>query len=269
MRELIPGAIPILELGQKPELRWVNPTALFVDGTYQRSLAKRSKALIKKLVLNFAWRKMKPPIVVETEGTLHCVDGQHTAIAAATLGLSEIPVFVVQAETLHDRADSFVAHNRDRLTMTPMDIFKGKIAANDPDALDVVNVCHRAGVEIKIINTQVKVSIGQTMAVSTIQGLVKRQGVIKARMILEALVAGHRAPISAAEIDAVEAVIVMVRPKTTQEEMAQVIEAVGDAGVIKAKVQAATEGRPHKHMLFAQYMNILEKQTGVPRAIAS
>lgn len=269
MRELIDGDMPSPELGQTPELRWVSPGSLMVDEAYQRDLTKRSRSLIRKLIENFAWRKMKPPIVVDTDSGLHCVDGQHTAIAAATLRLPEIPVFVVGAATLRDRADSFVAHNRDRIIMTPMDVYRAKVASGDPDAMDVHNVCRRAGVDLKIISPNGKTMIGDTMSVGTIQRLVKRQGVIKSRMVLEALVQGGRAPIGAAEIDAVEAAMLLVRPATTVLEMASTIRVVSDRGVIEAKMTAASEGKPHKHILFNSYMEVLEKQTGVIRALAS
>lgn len=269
MPELIDdGGLQDVELGQTPELRWVNPRDLLVDESYQRNLTKRSKNVVKKVVREFAWRKMKPPIVVEVEGGLHCVDGQHTAIAAATRGIPEMPVFVVGGDSVQERAESFVAHNRDRVAMTPMDIFRANCAAGDPDALDVANVCRRAGVDLKIINPTSRINIGDTAAVGTISRLVKRQGVQKARTVLEALVAGGRAPISAAEIDATEAAMLLVRPATTIQEMAAAIVAVSDRGVIEAKMTAASDGKPHKHVLFHSYLAVLEKQTGVQRAVA-
>jgi hypothetical protein len=269
MRELIPGELPSLDLGQTPILRWAPPESLLVDDAYQRDLGDRSRRLIRKLVTNFAWRKMKPPIVVEVEGGLHCVDGQHTAIAAATLKIPEIPVFIIGAATLIERAEAFVAHNKDRIVMTPMDVYRARLAAGDPDALDVRNVCERAGVTLKLINPQSKVMIGDCASVSKISALVKRQGPQKARMVLEALVAGGRAPIGSAEIEAVEAAMVLVRPATTIAEMAGAIRAVSDHGVVEAKMEAALDGKPHKHMLFQAYMKVLEKQTGVVRALAS
>lgn len=239
MRELIDGDLPALNLGQAPELRWVNPLSLLVDETYQRDLGKRSLGLIKSLVKNFAWRQMKPPIVVQVGDGLHCVDGQHTAIAAATRRILLIPVFVVGAETIQERADAFVAHNRDRIVMTSMDVYRARLAGRDPDALDVESVCSRAGVTLKLVNTQSKVMVGDCASVGKISGLVKRQGVQKARMVLEALVRGQRAPIGSAEIDAVEAATVLVRPATTVDEMSAAIRAVSDHGVVEARMEAA------------------------------
>lgn len=269
MRELLVDKEPESDLGQKPELRWIAPTDILVDASYQRDLTDRSRHLIRRAALEFAWRKMKPPICVDTEDGLHCVDGQHTAIAAATRGLEAIPVFVVGGTTVQERADSFVAHNRNRIVMTSMDVFRAKCAAMDPDALDVANVCRRAGVNLKIGNQQARVDIGDCAAIGKISGLVKRQGVQKARMVLEALVQGGRAPIGAAEIDATEAAMLLVRPQTTTEEMTRVIRALSDHGVIEAKAIAASDGKPHKHVLFEKYIELLEKQTGVHRVAAA
>lgn len=268
MRELIEGPLPSPNLGVKPELRWVAPSSLLVDEAYQRDLHRRSHALIRSLIKNFAWRKMKPPIVAEVEGGLHCVDGQHTAIAAATLQLEAIPVFVVAADSLIERADAFVAHNKDRIVMTTMDVYRARLAAGDPDALDVQRVCDRAGVSLKLINPQSKIMIGDCASVGKIQGLVRRQGPQKARMVLEALVQGGRAPIGSAEIEATEAAMLLVRPATTLPEMAATIRAIGDHGVLEAKMEAAIDGKTHKHVLFNAYIKILEKQTGVARVAA-
>lgn len=194
MRELAPKKLDERDLGPRPELRWVNPCALLVDAKYQRDLTERSRRLIKRIIAEFAWRKWKPPIVVEVDGGLHCINGQHGAIAAATRGIPEVPIFVVTAATLAERAESFVAHNKDQLVMSPFDIFRARLAAGDEAAQDVQNVCQRAGVTLKVVNPQVPTKIGDCASISTVHGLVKRHGVQKARAILEALVRGGARP---------------------------------------------------------------------------
>ncbi|MDB5584867.1 MAG: hypothetical protein JWR80_10043 [Bradyrhizobium sp.] len=258
----IEGMSRASDLGQRPELRWVDPTSLLVDEGYQRDLGKRSYSLIRGMMQGFAWRKMKPPIVVEVGDGLHCVDGQHTAIAAASIGVPEIPVFVVGAASLGERADSFVAHNKDRIVMQPLDIYRARIAAGDPDAVDCANVCQRAGVRIRQIQPGGKILVGDTGAVGTIQRLVRRRGVQTSRNILQAFVTGGRGPITPAEIDAAEALMVVVRPDTTMEQFARVVRAIGDRGVIESKMKAMTESRPQKHVLLEVYKAMLDRQAG-------
>lgn len=258
----VPSGAP--KLGQRPELRWVAPTSLLVDESYQRDLGKRSMSLIKTLVQNFAWRKMKPPIVVEVGDGLHCVDGQHTAIAAATLGLPEIPVFVVQGSSIEERADSFVAHNRDRIVMSPLDVYRARIAAGDKDAVATAEVCSEIGVRIRQTNLFGRIQVGDSSCVGTIQRLVGRRGKVIAKKVLEALVKGGRGPIGPAEIDAAEALMVVARPLTTSDQLASVIRVLGERGVIQAKMKAASErGTPQKHILLRMYLEVLDKQTGV------
>lgn len=252
---------PILGLGKKPELRWVEPTSLLVDEVYQRELTTtRSVKLIVSVINNFTWRKLKPPIVVEVDGRLHCINGQHTATAAATLGLKEIPVFVVEAGSLQERADAFVAHNRDQVELTSFHIYRAKLAAGDELALDVANVCQRAGVKLKLINNQSRVDVGDCACIAKIQRLVKRQGVSSARKVLEALVRGGRAPIAAVEIDATEAVMCLARDTTTVEQMASVIRALSDAGLVQARLDALAQEKPVKHVLFNKYIDLLNRQ---------
>jgi hypothetical protein len=254
------------DLGKRPELRWVKPTSLLVDENYQRDLGKRSYSLIRGMMQNFAWRKMKPPIVVEVSGGLHCVDGQHTAIAAASLGVPEIPVFIVGGETLSERADSFVAHNRDRIVMAPLDVYRAKIAAGDPDALDCAKVCRLAGVRIRQIQPAGKHLVGDTGAVGTIQRLVKRRGVAKSRDLLSAFVLAGRGPITPAEIDAAEALMTVSRPAVTAEQLAKVVKAVGDHGVVEARMRSMTEKKPHKVIMLQRYIDVFDRQNGHARA---
>lgn len=254
--------------GRRPELRWVDPLDLLVDDTYQRDLlSERSRRLIVKIARNFQWRKFKPPIVVEVTEGLHVVDGQHTATGAATARIPEIPVFVVDAAGLEDRASSFVAHNRDRIEVTSIDVYRAELAAGKENAVDTDSVCRRAGVRIRHVNPAARVDIGDTAAVGAVRGLVGRQGALRAREILEALVRGGRAPITAAEILGLEATTLLV-PRATTEQLASVVSALGDRGVVAAKLRAAQEERPHKAALFADYVALLERQTGLRRVFS-
>ncbi len=64
----------------------VKPSTLLVDERYQRGLSERSIKLIRKIVSEWDWRAFKPPVVVDVGAGLEVIDGQHTAIGAATHG---------------------------------------------------------------------------------------------------------------------------------------------------------------------------------------
>lgn len=272
---VVPGFAPSdflgLDLGVEPRLLWVDPKTLLVDEAYQREMnTVRSQRLLIKLVKQFAWNRYKPPIVVETPDGLHCIDGQHTATAAATRKLDKIPVFLVVADSQAARAESFVAHNKDRVELTSFALYRARLAAGDEVALDTQNVCTRSGVKlVQAISYNARIDVGVTSCVAKIQGLIKRQGVHQSRRVLEALVQGGCAPISAVHIDAVEAVMCLLRPLTTIDEMAKVIRALTDFGLAECQLEAKRIEKPVKHVLFNRYIDLLEKQTGIVRALAS
>jgi hypothetical protein len=134
------------------------------------------------------------------------------------------------------------------------------LKANDPDATDIHNVCTRAGVRIRQIQMRGAHKPGDCAAVSVIGNLIKRHSPMKARKVLEALVLAGRGPIQRVEIDAVEAMMLVKHPKLTVEEMASVIKASGEEGLIRSKVRAAAEKRPQKYALYEAYLAVLEKQ---------
>jgi hypothetical protein len=253
---VIDGALD--DFGVLPELRWVAPTDLFIDETYQRDLSRRSLALIEQIAQTFRWNRMKPPVCVE-DGVLHCVDGQHTAIGAATRRVPLIPIFVVHAAELGERARAFVAHNTDRVICKPVDIYRALLAAGDEDAVDVDNVCKRAGVRIRLISRSSAVTKGDTAAIACIRKLVKRRGVIKARKILQCLVEAERKPITESEILAVERLSVE-QPKTDLDELAAAIRRDGDQGLAKAHAKAKTDRAPVWRCLAARYALRLERE---------
>jgi hypothetical protein len=176
--------------------------------------------------------------------SLHIVDGQHTAIVAATIGVPQIPVFVVQAESLDERARAFVGHNTDRIVVSPFDIYRALLASGDPEAVDVDNVCRRAGVRLRVISPSSAIAEGDTAAIGLVRSLVKRRGVIPARKVLQCLVKAKRAPITGAEILAAERIICLERMDVDLEELTAVIRIEGTDGINKAHAKARMEKTP-------------------------
>ncbi|OLP56805.1 hypothetical protein BJF92_12090 [Rhizobium rhizosphaerae] len=200
--DLSPGAVE----GAPPVMRMVAPAELWVDESYQRGLSERSVRLIRKIVSEWSWAAFKPPVVVEVDGRLNVIDGQHTAIGAVTHGgIPAIPVMVIAAPKRETRASAFVRHNRDRISVTSTQLHAALVSAGDEDALTVDQVCARAGVKIlKHPPSMARFAVGETLAVSVISGLVNRRHARGAREVLEVCVKAGAAPVSAALIRAVE-----------------------------------------------------------------
>lgn len=227
-----------LDPGPEPVFAWVAPTDLWVDDTYQRELLQRSYRLISKIRTGFRWNKMKPPIAVREGDKLHLIDGQHTAIAAASLNIPKIPIFIVAAEAVAERAGSFVAHNSDRIKVAPFGIYKALLAAGDPEAVQCSVVCQRAGVRLRALSQHMTPEPGDCSALGAVQTMIKIHGPMRARIVLETLVKADRTPISADEIKAATRMLWINDPRVEPERLQAVIRVAGDAGLTRAQSAA-------------------------------
>lgn len=204
-----PAIAPAELAGQTPpRIEWVAPRSLYVEEEYQRQLSRKSLTLIRNIVAGWNWAHVKPPICARAEGGRLCViDGQHTAIAAVTHGgIETLPVVVVEPGAVDRRAAAFIAHNRDRLHLTPMQMHYAALAAGEQEARSVNAACLIAGAHICRVQPK-GWKPGDTVAVAAIAALVKAAGVDGAAEVLVVLVDAARAPIKADEIKAAAALL--------------------------------------------------------------
>jgi hypothetical protein len=205
------GLNPVKPETGAPIFEMVDPKALYVDGRYQRGIADRGLRQIRRIIEQFDWAKFKAPTVCYAENEagetcLFVLDGQHTAIAAASNPyLTEIPVQIVEASTIESQAGAFIGLNRDRLNVTPMQLHHAAVAAGDEDAITIEQVCERAGITIlRHPPHGGEYKPCETVAINAIAGLINRRHAMGARQILEVLARAECAPIKAAEIKAAE-----------------------------------------------------------------
>ena len=188
-----------------PMLEWLEPETLLVNATYQRDLSDKSRALINRIATSWDWRRMKPIVCSWTERGFEVIDGQHTAIAAASASIAAVPVMIVLAEELEERAAAFIGHNRDRLPISPTQLHHAAVAAGDDKAVLVDEACKAA--EINIIRSPFggyAYKVGDTTAIGALGALVGRQGVPRAVTVLKALVEAELAPVTSHHIKAAE-----------------------------------------------------------------
>lgn len=185
-------------LSAPPEVRLVAPTDLRVEPAYQRDLSARSLRLIRKIVTGWDWAKFKAPICAETDAGLFIIDGQHTAIAAASHPeIQKIPVMIVSAQQIERRAAAFVSHNRDRLIMTPAQVFYGDVAAGDVDAIGTLAAVENGGGTIPRLPVQKGYTKpGQVTAVSSVRDVYKRGGAPLLERIIRIAVVARTTPIA-------------------------------------------------------------------------
>lgn len=244
----IPGLKPGLAPTPIPTFQWINPAQLLVDETYQRALSRKSIDMIERIVTNWDWARFKPPVVADTKTGYEVIDGQHTAIAAAMHPkITEIPVMVIQALEMKDRAGAFVGHNKDRIQLSQVQIHYASVAAGDEDALTVQQVCERAGVELlRYPPGNGEFKIGDTLAVAAIRTLVGKRGALGARIVLQVLSEAHCAPVRSDQIKAVDTLLYepeykgLVQPKDITSEIIK----LGAKAELESKIFAAAHRVP-------------------------
>lgn len=240
-----------------PTLLWIKPEDLLVDESYQRNLSRKSIQLITKIVQNWNWTHLKPPIVVKDEDSneFFVIDGQHTAIAAATHPkIEKIPIMVVDAETVQERAMGFIAHNRDRVAISPQQIYHSAIQAGDVEALEIDRVCTEAGVTVlRNPPTSGKFKAGDTLALGAIKSVVRKFGAPMASAVLRCLVLAGRAPVRSDEMKALlvivqstkspDDVVAMLKRLPYEDAVAEARQVMADAGVRKTEAMSTVYAR--------------------------
>lgn len=240
-------------LGPRPEVRWVAPTDLWVDAAYQRDLTPRSVKLIKRGCMGFSWARMQWPKGVLVEGKIHLINGQHTAVMAAILGIPEIPVVVDGVSSVESRATAFVSLNQDRVGMTAFDLHRAGVAAGIPEDLAMEEVLTASCSRVRLMSQTTRARPGDTSAVTTVRRMVERRGVKFGIRVMRAFVMAKIGPISASELQAAE-MLAARRRGASSEELARAFERVP---VLDTRLEAARQKRPCKHLLLERYEKIL------------
>jgi len=159
--EFLPGPAPFLE--------WIETEKLVVDITYQREIGRRGATNVNQIAEHFDWSKFAPVIVAPIEGgQFAIVDGQHRTTAAMLRGQKAVPCQVVQADRARQAA-AYAAVNGNITKTTAQQLYHARLAAKDPAALALAEVCAAAGVEVVRRNLiQSGLKPGQTSAVGAL-----------------------------------------------------------------------------------------------------
>jgi len=252
----------------KPELTWISPSELLVDETYQRGLSEKGLRLIRRIMENFDWRKFKPPTCVWTDDGLEVIDGQHSAIGAATHPqIDQIPVVIVDAPEIDDRAKAFIGINRDRLGITAMQLHAAALVAGDDEAKAIERVCAASGVHVlKNPPSNGKYKPRDTVAIQAIAGLIKRTGEPIAAEVVRVLAEADLAPVTALALKAAETLLVDPEYADSFEasDLSKAIVALGPEGEKEAAVFAATHCVPKWKGLVAVWFKKVKKRRAAP-----
>jgi hypothetical protein len=213
-----------------PKFEMVDPSSLLIEPSYQRQTSNKSLRLIGRIVANWDWTRMKPPICARNEkGQLVVMDGQHTAIAAASHpGIKQIPVMVVNAPTTNRRAMSFISHNTARVKVTELHLHHAAVEAGEELAVAIHDACTKA--KVKLLRhppPHNEFGEGEVIAIAALRMIVKDKGANGGARVLRILNDAGRMPIGASEMKAVYYFIYHFSKKSgqtiTDEELSAII----------------------------------------------
>lgn len=160
--------------GAPGRLEMLPVARLRIDSRYQRPVSARGKANIKRIALNFDWAKFLPLIAVPEGGGFAVVDGQHRAIAAATLGIERVPAYVHELDG-PAAAGAFAAINGSVVRISPADLYLAQLASGDPEALALQRVLDCAGVRVVSLKRH-DFEVGETRAVNVLRRALRTYG---------------------------------------------------------------------------------------------
>lgn len=219
------------EPGAAPEIAFLEPRQLVVNDDYQRDLSKSSLRQIRKMAAAWDWSSFKAPNVARTDDpdVFEVVDGQHTAIAAATNGnIPFLPCLISDAASLKEKAQGFLGINTNRLALTRDAIYNAQVAAQDESAIAVECAMSAAGVRLLAVPPpNGKYKVGDTMAVGSLLDLAKRRGGDHLTMLLKVIVSAQAAPVSATMLKALDVALPLHASEEVQNRVMVILRGQG------------------------------------------
>ncbi|WP_295169740.1 DUF6551 family protein [uncultured Brevundimonas sp.] len=263
----ITGNVP----GPAPEIQFLEPRQLVVNDDYQRELSRSSLRQIKNMAEGWDWSSFKAPNVARTDDPeiFEVVDGQHTAIAAATNGnIPFLPCLVMDADTLAAKAKGFIGINTNRLALTPVAIYTARVAAQEDEAIAVECAMSEAKVCLLALPpSNGQYMVGDTQAIGTMLTIAKSRGQDRLTLLLKIAVAARAAPVSSGLLKALDiAVPLEMNPEVTN----RISTILGGQGVARIEMMAKNR-TPHGRRAYetladmiADYAKLPGKRMGRP-----
>lgn len=155
--------------GPAPQLTWIELCQLVIDGKYQRELGRANWNSIRKIAGAFEWSKFSAVLVAPIEGgRFAVVDGQHRAHAAVMVGIESVPCIVVPMNDV-EQAASFAVVNGNTIKVTPFQIYRAALIAEEPWALQIKSVCEAAGCQCMVSNGSSNKNAGDIYSIRMMQ----------------------------------------------------------------------------------------------------
>lgn len=267
----LPDKIVGNEPGPAPEIAFLEPRQLVVNDDYQRDLSRSGIRQIKGMAANWDWSSFKAPNVARTEDpdVFEVVDGQHTAIAAASNGnIPFLPCLIMDAETVAQKAKGFIGINTNRLALTPVAIYTARVAAQEEDAIAVECAMSEAKVSLLALPPANGAYLpGDTQAIGSMIAIAKARGQARLTALLKVGVAARAAPLSSCLLKALDIALPL---DASPDIVNRVVAILGGQGVSRfemiAKNRTAHGRRTYETLadMIADYAKLPEKRMGRP-----
>lgn len=220
-----------MNIGEKPQLRWVATELVKVDHNYQREIKPN---IVAKILRKFSWSHFGCVSLAEqADGTFTVLDGQHRLAAAiAHPRISEIPASVIRASGVSEEATIFLGVNTNRTAVTTVERYWAGIEAGDAGLIRVRDILARAGCEVVPTPGPASKS-NMTNAVSAIQRSIDRFGeraVVTACIICKGAWQGDKSALAGTVISAL-ARLSRANPSMSSERMTELLRAKGRANL--------------------------------------
>lgn len=258
-----------------PRVEMVLMHQLYINHEYQRKLAEKSYKLIRSMAVDWDWSSFHLPVVAPVDikdgltgeqAAYEVLDGQHTCIGARTNGsIHRIPVMIVKAFTIREKAESFVALNTNRVEVTNVQKFWAGVTAGIELNCQVVEAAKRAGAQIiKRPPPYGEFSPGEVSAMRPLLDIVKRYGESGLHSVLSVCVQLRLAPIGQNWIRAIEKLLLDKNiPCYVGDQLGvghRIVLTVRQFGIDELEQQAYIERRTSKHSVYVQLANIIREK---------
>lgn len=130
--------------GPEFEYKYLKPSQILVDMTYQRDLDQNR---VNKIVNEWKAIRFREPMISYRDGKFYVFDGQHsTASWRSKYGDKPLYCKVFRGLTWLDEAEAFVEQNNLRKTITTNDRLKALYNMSNPDVVGMVKDAEECGI---------------------------------------------------------------------------------------------------------------------------
>lgn len=182
--------------------------------------------LIRRLVATWDWNCFKPLSVApcDTGALYEIVDGQHVAIAAVTHGSIELlPCLVLDAATRAKRSAAFVGINSDRIPLTPFALYRGRLMAGEPLAVQIDGALQASGCSLlETLRYDIDYPAGTLACVSSLGLIIRTHSAEILTQALQLARAASWAPIPSTALKALSQIL--ASQMATAAELGPVLE---------------------------------------------